>query len=67
MKALRAENHFEMKEYNIDVLRDEDESSLSAQVRPYPIYPAKGGLSAKFLSDVISRFLFLFSIPYLHW
>nr|XP_018484339.1 PREDICTED: ATP-dependent DNA helicase homolog RECG, chloroplastic-like [Raphanus sativus] len=57
VKALRAENHFEMKEYNIDVLRDEDESSLSAQVRPYPIYPAKGGLSAKFLSDVISRAL----------
>ncbi|KAG2264567.1 hypothetical protein Bca52824_071646 [Brassica carinata] len=25
--------------------------------RPYPIYPAKGGLSPKFLSDVISRAL----------
>ncbi|KAJ0240511.1 ATP-dependent DNA helicase RECG [Hirschfeldia incana] len=57
VKALRAENHFEMKEYNIDVLRDEDESSLSAQGRPYPIYPAKGGLSPKFLSDVISSAL----------
>lgn len=57
VKALRAGNHFEMKEYNIDVLRDEDESSLSAQGRPYPIYPAKGGLSPKFLSDVISRAL----------
>ncbi|ESQ39985.1 hypothetical protein EUTSA_v10000760mg [Eutrema salsugineum] len=57
VKALRAENHFEMKEYNIDVLRDEDESSLQAQERPYPVYPSKGGLTPKFLSDVISRIL----------
>ncbi|CAH2045910.1 unnamed protein product [Thlaspi arvense] len=57
VKALPAENHFEMKEYNIDVLRDEDESSLRVQGRPYPIYPSKGGLAPKFLSDVISRVL----------
>jgi ATP-dependent DNA helicase RecG len=56
VKSLRAEDHFEMREYNIDVLKDEEESSHRAQGRPYPIYPSKGGLNPKFLSDVISRF-----------
>ncbi|AEC05451.1 DEAD/DEAH box RNA helicase family protein [Arabidopsis thaliana] len=57
VKSLRAEDHFEMREYNIDVLKDEEESSHRAQGRPYPIYPSKGGLNPKFLSDVISRAL----------
>ncbi|XP_010430642.1 PREDICTED: ATP-dependent DNA helicase homolog RECG, chloroplastic [Camelina sativa] len=57
VKSLRADNHFEMREYNIDVLKDDEESSLRAQGRPYPIYPSKGGLNPKFLSDVISRAL----------
>ncbi|CAN8279847.1 unnamed protein product [Cochlearia groenlandica] len=57
VKSLRMENHFEMREYNIDVLKDEEESSLQVQGRPYPIYPSKGGLNPKFLSDVISRAL----------
>ncbi|KAL1208289.1 ATP-dependent DNA helicase-like protein RECG [Cardamine amara subsp. amara] len=57
VKSLSGENHFEMREYNIDVLKDEEESSFRAQGRPYPIYPSKGGLNPKFLSDVISRAL----------
>uniref|UniRef100_A0A1J3CV23 DNA 3'-5' helicase n=1 Tax=Noccaea caerulescens TaxID=107243 RepID=A0A1J3CV23_NOCCA len=57
VKALHAEDHFEIREYNIDVLKDEEESSLRVQERPYPIYPAKGVLSPKFIGDVISRAL----------
>ncbi|VVB03743.1 unnamed protein product [Arabis nemorensis] len=57
VKAMHPGNHFEMREYNIDVLKDEEESSLQVQGRPYPIYPSKGELKPKFLSDIISRAL----------
>lgn len=69
MKALHAEDHFEIREYNIDVLKDEEESSLRVQERPYPIYPAKGVLTPKFIGDVISRFCFsfLFHDPQWWW
>ncbi|XP_010527779.1 PREDICTED: ATP-dependent DNA helicase homolog RECG, chloroplastic isoform X2 [Tarenaya hassleriana] len=57
VKTLHAEDHFEIREYNIDVLKDEKESSLRTQGRPYPIYPSKGGLNANFLRDIIARAL----------
>ncbi|CAA7022563.1 unnamed protein product [Microthlaspi erraticum] len=57
VKALHANDHFEISKYNIDVLKDEEESSLRVQERPYPIYPAKGVLTPKFIGDVISRAL----------
>jgi hypothetical protein len=45
-----------MREYNIDVLKDENDLSFHAKGRPYPIYPSKGGLNPDFLRDTISRF-----------
>ncbi|CAK9180020.1 unnamed protein product [Ilex paraguariensis] len=57
VRTMRTNNHFEMREYNLDVLQDEEDSSVHAQGRPYPIYPSKGGLKPNFLRDMISRAL----------
>lgn len=54
---MRAIDHYEMREYNIDVLEDGKDLSLCAKERPYCIYPAKGGLNATFLRDIIARFV----------
>ncbi|XP_011038654.1 PREDICTED: uncharacterized protein LOC105135468 isoform X3 [Populus euphratica] len=48
-------DHYEIKEYNIDVLKDTEDSSSIVEGRPYPIYPSKGGLNPDFLRDTISR------------
>lgn len=53
---MRSKDHFEMREYNIDVLAGEDDSCVYAKGRPYPIYPSKKGLNPEFLRDIISRF-----------
>ncbi|GAV76149.1 DEAD domain-containing protein/Helicase_C domain-containing protein [Cephalotus follicularis] len=47
-------DHYELREYNIDVLKDEEDSSLCTKGRPYPIYPSKGGLNPNFLRDIIA-------------
>lgn len=52
-----SKDHYEMREYNIDVLKDENEASFHAKGRPYPIYPSKGGLNPNFLRDIIERFV----------
>lgn len=52
---MRTKDHFEMREYHIDVLEDENDSSYCAEGRPYPIYPSKGGLNPSFLRDIIAR------------
>ncbi|KAK8526259.1 hypothetical protein V6N12_020737 [Hibiscus sabdariffa] len=52
-----SEDHYEMREYNIDVLKDENDSSVITKERPYPIYPSKGGLKPDFLRDIIARAL----------
>lgn len=52
---MRTKDHFEMREYNIDVLEDQEDSSFRAKGRPYPIYPSKGGLNPNFLRDIIAR------------
>ncbi|KAF3432192.1 hypothetical protein FNV43_RR26931 [Rhamnella rubrinervis] len=57
VKLMRTKDHYEMREYNIDVLENERDSSLHAKGRPYPIYPSKGGLSPTFLRDIIARVL----------
>jgi hypothetical protein len=49
-------DHYEIREYNIDVLEDREDSSSIVEGRPYPIYPSKGGLNPDFLRDTISRF-----------
>ncbi|KZV57888.1 DEAD/DEAH box RNA helicase family protein isoform 1 [Dorcoceras hygrometricum] len=50
-------DHFEMREYNIDVLEDEGDSSVYTKGRPYPIYPSKKGLNPEYLRDILSRAL----------
>lgn len=52
-----SKDHYEMREYIIDVVEDENHSSFHAKGRPYPIYPSKGGLKANFLRDIIPRFV----------
>lgn len=57
VRSMRAKDHFEMREYNIDVLEDQNDSSFRAKERPYPIYPSKGGLNPDFLRNMIARAL----------
>ena len=54
---MRTKNHYEMREYNIDVLEDGKDLSFCVKERPYPIYPSKGGLNPIFLRDIIARFV----------
>lgn len=61
---MRFEDHYEMREYNIDVLRDEKDVSLYAKERPYPIYPSKRGLNPTFLRDIIARFVYYICFPF---
>ncbi|BFG17200.1 hypothetical protein CerSpe_034740 [Prunus speciosa] len=55
VRTMPTKDHYEMREYNIDVLKDENEASFHAKGRPYPIYPSKGGLNPNFLRDIIER------------
>ncbi|XP_068332408.1 ATP-dependent DNA helicase homolog RECG, chloroplastic-like [Pyrus communis] len=55
VRTMPAKGHYEMREYNIDVLKDENEVSFHAKGRPYPIYPSKGGLDPNVLRDIIAR------------
>ncbi|XP_027360082.1 ATP-dependent DNA helicase homolog RECG, chloroplastic [Abrus precatorius] len=55
VKTMRAKDHYEMREYNIDVLEDGKDLSFFAKERPYPIYPSKGRLNPIFLRDIITR------------
>ncbi|KAK4608696.1 hypothetical protein RGQ29_002197 [Quercus rubra] len=57
VRSMRSEGHFEMREYNIDVIQEEQDSSFQAKGRPYPIYPSKGGINPIFLRDTIARAL----------
>ncbi|TYK29006.1 ATP-dependent DNA helicase-like protein RECG [Cucumis melo var. makuwa] len=55
VRTMQSEDHYEMREYNIDVLQDEKDVPLYAKERPYPIYPSKRGSSPTFLRDIIAR------------
>ncbi|KAK7407644.1 hypothetical protein VNO78_09621 [Psophocarpus tetragonolobus] len=57
VRTMRAKDHYEMREYNIDVLEDGKDLSFFAKERPYPIYPSKGRLNPIFLRDIIARFV----------
>ncbi|KAL2347668.1 hypothetical protein Fmac_001668 [Flemingia macrophylla] len=57
VRTMRARGHYEMREYNIDVLEDGKDLSDFAKERPYPIYPSKGRLNPIFLRDIIARAL----------
>ncbi|XP_020583637.1 ATP-dependent DNA helicase homolog RECG, chloroplastic isoform X2 [Phalaenopsis equestris] len=60
VKKMRSQDHYEMREYNIDLLKEE-EQNLQVDKRPYPLYPSKTGLKPSFLKDTISRALKILS------
>lgn len=53
---MHSKDHFEMREYSIDVVNEDGDSCVFTKGRPYPIYPSKKGLSPEFIRDIISRF-----------
>lgn len=53
---MRNKDHYEIREYSLDLIRDDDDESACTEGRPYPIYPSKGGLNPKLLGDIITRF-----------
>ncbi|KAH9304238.1 hypothetical protein KI387_008642, partial [Taxus chinensis] len=58
--ALTQDDHFEMREYNLDVLEGEtDHERLEPchEEKLYPIYPSKGKLGPKYIGDCIRRLL----------
>ncbi|KAJ8769268.1 hypothetical protein K2173_002196 [Erythroxylum novogranatense] len=55
VKGMPTKDHYEMREYNIDVIKDAGDSSLHVEGRPYPIYPSKGGLNPDLLRSIIAR------------
>ncbi|KAJ0489994.1 putative DNA helicase [Helianthus annuus] len=54
---MRTKDHYEIREYSLDIIRDDDDESACAEGRPYPIYPSKGGLNPKLLGDIIASVL----------
>ncbi|XP_028556779.1 ATP-dependent DNA helicase homolog RECG, chloroplastic isoform X3 [Dendrobium catenatum] len=57
VRKMRCEDHYEMREYYIDVLKEEEEQNAHIYKRPYPLYPSKAGLKPSFMKDTISRAL----------
>ncbi|XP_038707540.1 ATP-dependent DNA helicase homolog RECG, chloroplastic isoform X2 [Tripterygium wilfordii] len=57
VRTMRTKDHYEMREYNIDALIEEKDSSLQLERRSYPIYPSKGGINPNFLRTIIARAL----------
>ncbi|XP_043693971.1 ATP-dependent DNA helicase homolog RECG, chloroplastic isoform X2 [Telopea speciosissima] len=57
VRIMPKKDHYEMREYNIDVLEDEKKPDIHGDVRPYPLYPSKGGMNPALVRDIISRAL----------
>ncbi|KAH7835242.1 hypothetical protein Vadar_024321 [Vaccinium darrowii] len=57
VRTMRKDGHYEMREYDMDVLEDEQDSSARGEGRPFPIYPSRAGLKPNFLKDIIARAL----------
>lgn len=57
VKQMHKEDHFEMREYNIDMLEADEAEHDHVERRPYPIYPSKSGLKPSLLRDIILRVL----------
>ncbi|XP_074328704.1 ATP-dependent DNA helicase homolog RECG1, chloroplastic/mitochondrial isoform X1 [Apium graveolens] len=57
VRSMHAKDHYEMREYNMDVIPDGNASCASGTERPYPIYPSKGGINPNILKNIISRVL----------
>ncbi|CAM0944576.1 unnamed protein product [Alopecurus aequalis] len=56
VKKVLTNGHYDLKEYTIDMLEEEQQSTLLDR-KPYPIYPSKAGLDARLLGESISRAL----------
>uniref|UniRef100_A0A7N0UCN8 DNA 3'-5' helicase n=1 Tax=Kalanchoe fedtschenkoi TaxID=63787 RepID=A0A7N0UCN8_KALFE len=48
-------DHYEIREYSLDVLDGEHDLSLRTEGRPHPIYPSKGSLNSNHMRDIIWR------------
>ncbi|XP_057970824.1 ATP-dependent DNA helicase homolog RECG, chloroplastic isoform X2 [Malania oleifera] len=57
VRTMNMKDHYEIREYNLDVIEDGRNSSVCAKERLYPIYPSKRGVKPNFLQDMISRVL----------
>ncbi|KAL8196413.1 hypothetical protein R6Q57_024708 [Mikania cordata] len=57
VRSMRTKDHYEIREYSLDFIRDDNDESSCAEGRPYPIYPSKGGLNPKLLGDIITSVL----------
>ena len=66
VKALPLENHFEIREYNLELWDqgvngssvyggDEMKPEIEMSGKPYPVYSSKGGLQPKTLEFCIQR------------
>lgn len=62
VKKMKLKNHYEMREYNIDILEDEEEKHAHLECRPYPLYPSKAGLKPDFFRDIIVRLEHIFAV-----
>lgn len=60
VRALEADDHFEIRDYSFDVLEEEADlttSEVRGKVEPCPIYPSKGALDPKYIGECIRRVL----------
>ncbi|KAJ4771107.1 ATP-dependent DNA helicase RecG [Rhynchospora pubera] len=57
VKKKNTEDHYEMQQYNIDMLEKEEQKYAHLERKPCPVYPAKNGLKPNIIGDVISRAL----------
>lgn len=57
VKGTSKEDHYEMREYSLDVIENEDDPSVPINGRPFPIYPSKGGIKPQFFRDIMTRAL----------
>lgn len=60
VRALEEDDHFEIREYNFDVLKEEADvirSEVRGKEETYPIYPSKGVLDPKYIGECIRRVL----------
>ncbi|KAL5211819.1 hypothetical protein ABZP36_022666 [Zizania latifolia] len=57
IKKALANYHYDLEEYTIDMLEEEEQQCTLIDRKPYPIYPSKAGLKPSLLSISISRAL----------
>ncbi|VAI48601.1 unnamed protein product [Triticum turgidum subsp. durum] len=52
VKKVLSSGHYDLKEYTIDKLEEEEQQSALLDRKPYPIYPSKAGLEARLLGGL---------------